>query len=103
LCKALCSISSEGREAKEGGKEKGRKVKTKYFPKKILGLSQFVCFLFVDWGLNSGLCTCKAATLPLDPHLQSILLWLFWRWSFLNYWPRLALNLDPAYLNLPSS
>jgi hypothetical protein len=27
-----------------------------------------------DWNLNSGLCTCKAGTLPLEPYLQFILL-----------------------------
>jgi hypothetical protein len=27
---------------------------------------------------------CKASTLPLEPHLQSILVWLFWRWCFVN-------------------
>jgi hypothetical protein len=24
---------------------------------------------------------CKAGALPLEPHLQPILLWLFWRWG----------------------
>jgi hypothetical protein len=47
--------------------------------------------------LNSGLCTCKAGTskskgLQLEPHIQSILLWLFWRWDLVNYLPRMALN-----------
>jgi hypothetical protein len=32
-----------------------------------------------DWGLNSGLCTCKAGIVQLKWHLQSILSWLFWR------------------------
>jgi hypothetical protein len=27
--------------------------------------------------LNSGLCAGKAGALPLEPYLQSILLWLF--------------------------
>jgi hypothetical protein len=31
--------------------------------------------------LNSGVHTCKADAVPLEPHLQSILLWLFWRWG----------------------
>jgi hypothetical protein len=31
--------------------------------------------------LNSGLCTCKAGTLLIGPNLQSIMLWLFWRWG----------------------
>jgi hypothetical protein len=39
----------------------------------------FVCVWVM--GLNSGLHTCKAATLTLEPHLQSILLWLFLRWG----------------------
>jgi hypothetical protein len=30
-----------------------------------------------DLCLNSGLCTCKADSLPIEPNLQSILLWLF--------------------------
>jgi hypothetical protein len=30
-----------------------------------------------DWGLNSELHVCKAGTLLLELHLQSILLWLF--------------------------
>jgi hypothetical protein len=34
-----------------------------------------------NWDLNSGLCICKAGTLLLEPHLQSILLWWFWRWD----------------------
>jgi hypothetical protein len=51
----------------------------------------FVLFWW-DWGLNSWLHACKA--LLLEPHLESILLWLFWRWSLVNYLPGLALNLD---------
>jgi hypothetical protein len=38
-------------------------------------------FFWWTWGLNSQLCTCKAGALPLEAHLQSILLWLFWRWG----------------------
>jgi hypothetical protein len=38
-------------------------------------------FFWWDWGLNSGHHVCKAGILPLEPHLQSILLWLFWRWG----------------------
>jgi hypothetical protein len=30
--------------------------------------------------LNSGLRVCQAGGVLLEPHLQSILLWLFWRW-----------------------
>jgi hypothetical protein len=36
-------------------------------------------FFWWDWSLHSGLQACKAGTLPLEPHLQSTLLWLFWR------------------------
>jgi hypothetical protein len=56
--------------------------------------------------LHSGLHIFKASALLLEPHLQSILLWLFWRWgSRENYLPRLALNhnLNPPNLNLSSS
>jgi hypothetical protein len=36
-------------------------------------------FLFwVERGLNSGLCTCKAGTLPLEPQLQFYFLVLMW-------------------------
>jgi hypothetical protein len=31
--------------------------------------------------LNSGLCACKTGALPLEPYIQFILLWLFWRWG----------------------
>jgi hypothetical protein len=44
-----------------------------------LGIFKF--FFCWDWSWNSGLCTCKAVTLPLDSQLLSILLWLFWRWK----------------------
>jgi hypothetical protein len=33
----------------------------------------FRCFEW-DWGLDFGLCICKAGALPPEPHLQSILL-----------------------------
>jgi hypothetical protein len=39
----------------------------------------------------------------LEPHIQSILLWLFWRWGFRNYLPGLASSLDPPDLSLLSS
>jgi hypothetical protein len=35
---------------------------------------------------------CKADALWLEPHLQSIFLWLFWRQGLANYLPGLALN-----------
>jgi hypothetical protein len=42
-------------------------------------------FFLWDWDLNSGLVTYKA-----EPHLQSILLWLFWRWPQTMIFPILA-------------
>jgi hypothetical protein len=40
-----------------------------------------ILFFWWGWSLNSGLCTYKAGTLLLEAYLQSILLWLFWRWG----------------------
>jgi predicted naringenin-chalcone synthase len=37
--------------------------------------------------LNSGLQVYKVGALPLEPHLQSILLWLFWRWDLAGLEP----------------
>jgi hypothetical protein len=39
----------------------------------------------------------------LEPHFQSILLWLVWRFGLLNYLPGLASNHNPPSLSLPSS
>jgi hypothetical protein len=50
---------------------------------------------FFSWGLNSGLSICKPVVIPLEPHFQFIVLWLFWRWDHMKYLPRLALNHDP--------
>jgi hypothetical protein len=65
------------------------------------------CFCFVlflwDWGLNSGLHISKTGTLLLELHLQSIFLWLFWRWSLAIYLPWLGLHHDTPDLSLPSS
>jgi hypothetical protein len=44
-------------------------------------------------GLNSGLHTFKAEPLLLKPHFQSILLWLFWRWSLVNLFAWAGLEL----------
>jgi hypothetical protein len=43
-----------------------------------------------DWGLTQGLCAHEASTQLLEPHLQSILFWLFLRWGLENYLPRLV-------------
>jgi hypothetical protein len=48
-------------------------------------------------------CIHKAGSLPLDPHLQSILLYLLWRWSLTNYLPGLAPNHNPPDLSLLNS
>jgi hypothetical protein len=61
----------------------------------------FIYVLVVFGGLNSGLHACKAGTLLLEPHLQFILLWIFW--GLANYLPRVASNSDPPNLNLPIS
>jgi hypothetical protein len=55
--------------------------------------------------LNSVLPAWNAGALPLETHLQSILPWLFWIWGvdLKNYLSRLALNLDPHNLSIPSS
>jgi hypothetical protein len=42
----------------------------------------------VDWILKSGFQACRAGTLPLEPHLQSISLWCFWRWGLVSYLPK---------------
>jgi hypothetical protein len=66
--------------------------------------SLFLFFFFlVKWDLNKGDYTCKAAALQLEPLLQSILHWLFWRWGLKNYLSGLASNCDPPDLSLPSS
>jgi hypothetical protein len=44
------------------------------------GFLFFVCFWW-DWSLNLRLCPCKSGALPLEPSLQSIFFWLFWRWG----------------------
>jgi hypothetical protein len=68
--------------------------------KLLFKLFFFFCW---DWGLNSGICTCKAGALLLEPHPQSILLWLFWRWGLLSPLPRLDWNLDLPDLSFPYS
>jgi hypothetical protein len=39
-------------------------------------LQFYFIYLFI-FGGNSGLHTCKTGALPLEPHFQSILLWIF--------------------------
>jgi hypothetical protein len=60
-------------------------------------------FCVVNWGLSSGLCTCKAGAFLFESHRQSTFLWLFWRWSLTNCLPRLASSYDPLALGHPCS
>jgi hypothetical protein len=54
--------------------------------------------------LKSGICPSEEGVLLLEPQSQSILLWLFFGdGSFMNYLSRLAWNLKPPDLSLPSS
>jgi hypothetical protein len=50
---------------------------------RLLKLLKLTFFFLWIWGLNSGLYSCRADALPL-PHLQTIFLWLFWRWDSLK-------------------
>jgi hypothetical protein len=70
---------------------------------RAFGMSVLFPFFWWDWGLNSGLCTCKAGAVPLEPHLHSILLWLFWRWGLENYLSPWASNHNLPDLSLPKS
>jgi hypothetical protein len=48
----------------------------------LIKFSSFFFFFFFfwwDWVLSSGLYACKAGAQPLEPRLQSILLWLIWK------------------------
>jgi hypothetical protein len=56
-------------------------------------------FFWWNWGLDSGLCTCRVGTLLLDPHLQSVLLWLLEMESqelFAGGWPQISILLISA-------
>jgi hypothetical protein len=53
--------------------------------------------------LNSGLLTCIAGDLLLEPHLQFISFWLFWKLGLINYMPELASNRVLPHLSLPNS
>jgi hypothetical protein len=45
----------------------------------------------------------QSSNLRLKPHLQAILVWLFWRWGLAKYLSRLASNCDPPELSLPNN
>jgi hypothetical protein len=67
---------------------------------KILFIYLFICLFIFLMGLRFEL---KAGALPLEPHIQSILLWLLWSWGLVNFLTGLALNYNPPDLSLPSS
>jgi hypothetical protein len=61
-------------------------------------------FFLWAWGLNLEHWTqgfCKASALPLEKHLQPILLWLFWRWSHVNYLPKSGLEAQSSWSQPP--
>jgi hypothetical protein len=87
-------ISSHGRgrrrERERKGRRKGGRMRKGGEGERI---HFFVClFVFGGTGvLNSGFHICQAGALQLEPHLQSILLWLFFlEKGLVNYLPRLA-------------
>jgi hypothetical protein len=51
------------------------------------------CVCVCDWDLNSGLGAGKVGILLLEPHLPSILLWLFWKWGLARLSAQLASHL----------
>jgi hypothetical protein len=61
----------------------------------LLLLFLFCVCVCVGLGFEIRLHACKVGALPLEPHRQSILLWLFWRQGLGNYLLGLASNLDP--------
>jgi hypothetical protein len=63
-------------------------------------LRKWKFFLFFG---ETGVCIYEASTLLLEPHLQSILLWLLCRKSLSNYSLGLALNCGLPELSHPSS
>jgi hypothetical protein len=67
----------------------------------VFHCTHIVSVLFMV-GLGFELSSNKAGALPPEPHFQSILLWLLWRW-IVSYLPRLTSNRDPPNLSLPSS
>jgi hypothetical protein len=59
-------------------------------------------FVFLFWvGLGFKL-RAKQVLLSLEPYLQFILLWLFWRWGLENYFSGLTLKFNPPNLKLLS-
>jgi hypothetical protein len=66
-------------------------------------LTNDIELFLVGLGLEVRASHLQTGAPPLKPQLQSILLWLFWRWGLVNYLLRLASNCDPPDLSLLSS
>jgi hypothetical protein len=49
-------------------------------------------FFFVGLVFELRFYSCKAESILLKPRLQSILLWLFWRWEFLKLFTKAGLK-----------
>jgi hypothetical protein len=52
-----------------------------FLQKQVLGFLLLSLFYFFVWDRSLQTHACKAGALPLKPQLQSISLWLFWRWG----------------------
>jgi hypothetical protein len=73
---------------------------TKCMPQlNLFDLTRSPSLLIIYFLVGLGVCKRKAGALPLEPHLQSILLWLFWKWGPENYlmgWPHIMILLISA-------
>jgi hypothetical protein len=69
-----------------------------------LSIDSFHFSFWWDWLEFRALCACKVGALSLETHLQSALVWLFWRWHLVKHLPRLASNHNHRpHLRLSSS
>jgi hypothetical protein len=82
---------------------RGRRISVIPFYFLFFLLLPLLLLLWWDWGSKSGLPTCKAGSVPLEPLSQSILLWLFWRRGLEHYLLGLTSNLNSPHFSLPSS
>jgi hypothetical protein len=98
LCLSFPWSPPRARGGRESIAKASSKVITERYHVDSWKMVSFINFFWWNWGLNSGLCTCKAWALPLEPCFQSTSFWLFWRWGLLNYLPWLTSNLDSAIL-----
>jgi hypothetical protein len=60
-------------------------------------------YSFLEPGFELRALCLQTGTLPLEPHLQSILLWLFCRWGSHELFSQLDLNCSAPCLSLFSS